>query len=330
MSLESLNAPLVNDPTNISLDLTNEIQNIDEFPGFSQYEESNCLCCKKYKVNNISNFFLGHWEFSPLMPISVCLIILTTYFFAIFFINKQFSKSAEVFCDILLTFLVVIYIIPYFLIIIEGPGYFPFYFAGIKNNKIANIPPTVNGVNYSPHGIISNPDQHLYAISNEKPNRSIVARSGRRIIIRPDHLCGWTASWIGKKNMKFFIQFNIYGALYCFVYIILCVSTMFKAGAFYENMFRTIAITLFGLMAMFFFGWQVNNSYTTIDNMLKGQTYWEIWNKIDNNKFNHGKRKNIEDVFGDGANIFSYLCFTRPFKNISEEDLVRDYKNYYY
>ena len=326
--LDNINAPLVSEERNSSL---NELLSPElvEFPGFTQYHESNCFCCKKYTFGK-GFFFLGHWEFKPLFPMLVSLIILTTYLFGLCLINPIFSTTAEIICDFLLTVLVIIYLFCYFMIIVEGPGYFPFYYSGIKNNKIKNVPEYIPRFSDSPYGVIVNTDQYLFAQVNDKPNRSILAKSARRIIIRPDHLCQWTSSWIGKKNMKMFIQFNFYGAIYCLVYLILCITSLVTLISKVEvNYVKFGWIIPFLLLSFSFLLWQLNNTIYSIKMMIDGRTSWEKWNKIDQNKFNKGRKKNIEDVFGSNPSICSYLCPTPPFKNISEEELVSDYNNYY-
>jgi hypothetical protein len=72
---------------------------------------------------------------------------------------------------------------------------------------------------HSPSGIISNHNQRRWAQLRSKPNRCILSTVGRCIVIRPDHFCKWSESWIGKRNQNFYLLFNIYGVLYlaCFL-----------------------------------------------------------------------------------------------------------------
>jgi hypothetical protein len=305
------------------------IDELVEFPGFTTYTESNCLFCKKIKLDEKKIVFLGHWEFSPLMPTIVTSLIIASYIFCLVVIDKTLSKGFEIFIGILMSILAFMYVFVYYRVIIVGPGYFPFYYSGIKRGTIANIPKDVNGVNYSPAGIISNVEQHLYATTNEKPNRCIVARSARRIVIKPDHMCTWTASWIGKRNAKIFIQFNFYGALYCFIYIILGIIGIVRLWKVPGSTAKIIFTVSFCSISIFFFVWHLLNLISLIENMINGQTTWEIWNKISRSMFDKGRENNISDVFGNKRTIVSWLCPTSPFDGLAEEELVRNYANYY-
>ncbi|KAK2624856.1 hypothetical protein QTJ16_006049 [Diplocarpon rosae] len=50
---------------------------------------------------------------------------------------------------------------------------------------------------------------------NWKPDRAHHDSSSSRCIRKMDHFCPWVGGPVGESNMKFFIQFNFYAALYC-------------------------------------------------------------------------------------------------------------------
>lgn len=51
--------------------------------------------------------------------------------------------------------------------------------------------------------------------ANWKPDRTHHCSSSGRCIKKMDHFCPWVGGPVGENNLKFFIQFNGYAALYC-------------------------------------------------------------------------------------------------------------------
>lgn len=316
-----LSAPLMAGFTN-----SNNLELV-EFPGYTSYHETKCCCCKKYTIHPSCEVFFGHWKFSWFAPLSVLTLILSSYIYNLIVILYNLPDVPKFICGIILSLIMILYIWSYFSIIIIGPGYFPFYYSGIASKKLTTpFPPGVSGVNDSPAGYISNSEQHLYATTNIKPNRSILAKSARRIIIRPDHMCVWAASWIGKLNMKSFILFTMYGFIYCLVLVGITI-----AGAIIQrkSIVKLVFNILWILVGCGFGYWQFSLSLQSIINMRKGRTTWEIWNKIDPLKFDRSVKENVADVFGKNPGLFGYIFPTNPFKGLSNLELVEKYANYY-
>jgi palmitoyltransferase len=51
--------------------------------------------------------------------------------------------------------------------------------------------------------------------SNWKPDRAHHCSSSGRCVLKMDHFCPWVGGPVGENNLKFFIQFTGYTALYC-------------------------------------------------------------------------------------------------------------------
>jgi hypothetical protein len=86
--------------------------------------------------------------------------------------------------------------------------------------SLSGILSTQKQSEFSPSGIVASQKQVEWIETQTKPNRCIFSMSARRIVIRPDHFCGWTASWIGIRNHKFFWLFNFWGFVYISIFLI--------------------------------------------------------------------------------------------------------------
>ncbi|OHT12365.1 DHHC zinc finger domain containing protein [Tritrichomonas foetus] len=308
------------------------------FPGFSKWSRTSYCCFKNaIKVENIDSLFLGHWEIDVALPITVTIIIVSSYLVAMILIFPDLANLG-IYMAPIFSILFFLFIYSYFRIIIDGPGYLPFYWPmSHHDNPLAAHHNESNGDDLSslldhddlsPSGILSTSEQYLWARSRPRPNRCTLSKEGRRFVLRPDHVCGWTASWIGKRNYKFFLLFNFWGFVYIFTFTFFCVYEIIKQArsdfpspilaVFYMYTFLALSFSLFtGSFCL---------SHT--HQMLVNQTSWEEWKYIDSSYFDEGVKKNIEDVCGPMSKWYTYFCPISPWIGKTNEELISNYPPY--
>jgi hypothetical protein len=63
-------------------------------------------------------------------------------------------------------------------------------------------------------GLATTPEQVAFAkIPENRPPGCSFSQAFGRFVIRGDHICGWVANWVGKRNHKQFMLLNLYGCL---------------------------------------------------------------------------------------------------------------------
>lgn len=335
-------------------------ENLDEhivipkgFPGVSSYTKINVFgCFPAVKMKNTNQVFLGKWRYEPAVPIVIIVGALFLFIMASIFMLPKFGNEGKI-INVVSFFLVLLLIMSYLQSIIVGPGYFPFFWSEQNRQHIQSNYNSTNqsddglmsyNTNYdinqsdldfhddeSPSGIITNNDQLNWARTRPRPPRSVISSKAGRIIIRPDHFCDLISSWVGKKNLKFFILFVFYTILCSFLLIIYSsrvilmeyrskgwnwhVDFLFAIGSLWSGLcFFTICVVV--LIVNFR---NVSKGYTTLEEMMK----------IDLKKLDKGCVNNCEDVFGPIRQIPCWLCPTNPWKSKTNDEIVANYISYY-
>lgn len=340
------------------------------FPGISSYTKIKIFgffpAVKMANTNHI--YICNTWQFKPLIPILISLCGIFFLIMTSIFLFPHFGYEGKI-ANILAFIFIVLFFITYFQTILIGPGFFPFFWSeqkinhstnqliqGLKFESVQNIQDQMKDeilqdqspdklanidnydLNYdlnnhddnSPSGIITKQEQLIWAKSKQRPPRSVISKEAERIVIRPDHYCGVTLSWIGKRNQKFFILFNLYAALFSFILffysIRLFIGQIHKKGWCwrFDFLFSIVTIVLgfqFGGLSMMF-------GLVSLYHTCKGTTLLEDQLNV-GNKFNKGCRKNFEDICGSCWTLPCWLCPTNPWKSKTNEELVKDYVSYY-
>lgn len=300
-----------------------------EFPGYTVWEYTKC-CCTNKAIQTLPKkvLFLGHWEVQPGFPIAVYTIILTSYLLAMFGIYPYFGKYG-IPCSICLSFLCFMFCYSYGRTIIDGPGYYPFYFPMGHDEEAAESDSLLGKNDHSPSGIVSTQAQIDWVKTRPRPARCIFSTAARRYVIRPDHLCGWTSSWIGKRNHKFFILFNLWGFLYIAAFtasdILILFSDLTGDILTWSLVFYLIYSVLgicFGIMTFSFAMQHIVQAMTNV-------TSWEEWNNISRAKFQRGGcKENMEDVCGPSNKWYLYLCPVSPWLEMTNDEIIAEYPHY--
>ena len=317
----------------------NEDLEKNDFPGFTQWRRVKYCCTNNAvyidKMPNV--IFLGHWDAQLGFPIAVTTIIVSSYLVGMILIFPAWRKIPGIIMATILSITFFLFIYSYFRIIIDGPGYLPFYWP-LKHNKDQN-PDNLKEDNemssfinkneeLSPSGIISTKEQLEWVKDRPRPNRSILSTDGHRIVIRPDHFCGWTASWIGKRNYKFFLLFNFWGAVYILNFLVCCIIQIVDEMSDDTPSPSVAILFVYAFLALTFLLMTGSFACTHTYQMFLNTTNWEEWKGIDNSRFDRGCSENITDVCGPWSKWYTFLLPISPWTSFTNDELVKDYPPY--
>jgi hypothetical protein len=295
---------------------------IHEIPPYTTWEHRPLLgCIDTAYVPEIDKHFIRHWELSPLMPSVVLFIMLSSY--AIFggLALPRLTVTESISILIVLSLFLVLFLSSYLRIICTGPGYFPIYWqAGLGAPDPDDI--------YEISGIVSTPEQKEFVETHDPPPRSTFSRQARRYVLRPDHVCGWAASWIGKCNHKYFILFNLYGILYCGLFGAYAGRPAVEMFMQKQISAAAIVMGLYCIIACFFVLFTGRYLVNAVGNAISGITMWESWNQYQASQFDRGSALlNLEDVMGQGPS-WRWICPVEPFPGRRGIELASGYVQY--
>lgn len=179
----------------------------------SVYEDKSWCCCKCAYFESAKMLLCGHWICSPFKPIIIWIIFTAITGVDGYDIYTHCNENIIRYTLIaVLGFIYLMSVMSYILIIVCGPGYLPYNFTFSK------------GVNYTweeeMKSFVIYREQMEYARQrSERAPRSSFSVSARRFVLRADHYCLWTESWIGLKNHRYFMTMTLWVTLYCLYWI---------------------------------------------------------------------------------------------------------------
>jgi hypothetical protein len=195
----------------------------------------------------------------------------------------------------------------------------------MSDSEMASL---LRGSDLSPSGIVATKEQLAWVKTRQKPNRCVFSTTAKRIVIRPDHFCGWTSTWIGRRNHKFFILFNVWGFVYMIVFLVCDVNRVINDLS-REDPSPVLALFLiYGMMGLMFAFMTGGFASSHLFGMIQNQTSWESWNRIKPDRFDRGAMENAEELCGPSARWYLWLCPVSPWAGITNEDLVASYPPY--
>ena len=297
----------------------------DDFPGYTIWEKGRCCgCVPTAYVPLIDKTFVGHWEVQLLAPVAVAILMSTSFIVFLACAVPVLYQEALYMTPILFV-LLALFAYNYYRILADGPGYLPFYWpARDELPRQSYLDEDRHGI----HGVVSVDEQFEWLQIRVRPPRSIYTRTARRFVFRPDHQCYWAASWIGKLNHKFFVLFNFYGVLYCSTYIVELIRATVKILK--GGKFTVILVCLFAYItiAAVFLVMTGNFLVVSLYNGSKNLTTWEIWNDIEQSKYDRGSAcLNLEDVMGGGSKL-AWILPISPWKGMTVDEMATSYGSY--
>ena len=284
-------------------------QYMDAGTGYvTEWEDKSCCggicCCCRIAKFPVGNFYIcGHWRTS--LP-KVCFAVLLFLASAIVFVYNLFidpvdwlfeKKSLYYSAVILTTFSFLCLMIAYFNTLCKGPGYYPYTWSLSKRNTYT--------WREMMSGVAVYQEQVDWARSHDRPLRSSFSINARRFVMRADHFCAWTQSWIGGNNQKDFILTTFW----CFMYLVFFIVSQIPELVFgYKEMISkdrevfhiimTIILTLAYLVAFYLCGFALRHFYVAMRNLSNNQTITEKYNKKPNLYSKHSCIKNFEEICG--------------------------------
>jgi hypothetical protein len=204
----------------------------------------------------------------------------------------------------------------YIKVILLGPGYLPFYFPYANPNNPDRATDALSGM-------VTNSEQEFYVKNLKLPPRTRFFKSARRIVIRPDHLCSWTTSFIGKKNHKLFFLFNFWAVIYISGFTIATLLTIIRLAVEGDVVLQLIICVIYLFLGFSFAILTGNFAITGIIEISMNQTTFEGMKNISRNN----KKScigNWEEVFGSRRRWYLWLLPISAFPTGDDRLLVVD------
>ena len=184
----------------------------------SDWVDESCCCCR-IAYFPVGNFHIcEHWRTSFKIPIAVCIVFIATL--VLFIIDtsglgyskyKYPSKLVMIISYSAIGFAFLMSTISYFQILIRGPGYVPYNWCVTRQ------------ADYDFETMMSSiavyQEQVDFGRTHERPDRASFSIDARRYVLRADHFCSWTQSWIGQNNLRYFILLTGWVSTYCLLYV---------------------------------------------------------------------------------------------------------------
>lgn len=260
-------------------------------------------------------YFCRHWEISLTMPIVVPILILYPLVIYFIFTIPYSYLACQIIGPIIIFFMMIMFLWSYFATVCMDPGFLPYNWVQTKKfyyswqDQLSGCALTKEQIEFA-----KRPE-------NRPPGSSFSTQSGR-YVIRADHICGWVANWVGKRNHKQFMLMNLWGSLYCFALLGFNFGTTTTEHYFdaldikmLPHLFALVLELTFGLtlISMFFsVFYELRQNRTKIQKWKneRGQSY----------DFDHS----LQEIYGTGPS-YLYCCPTPAF----DEHLVLNAEDTY-
>lgn len=272
-------------------------------------------------IPSTKKYYLNHWEIHLFYPISVLYVIFSSYIVILkcIYPNVDWLNRKIL---IPLTIFMILFSYSYLSVILVGPGYLPYYypmrFNGDKDNDYLS-------------GIVTTKEQQNYLQKKKYPTRVRYFRSVQRLVIRPDHLCAWVSSFIGKKNHKLFFLFNMWGVLYISLFNYCIIRGFFTIVVLLQTENRIILFIIviiyiiLGLSFLFLTG---NFTQQNIRHISENRTQLEIMKGENPNQYRKDSIiSNWEEVFGSIKQWYLWLIPIPAFYKLDDYSLsIEDFR----
>jgi hypothetical protein len=174
-------------------------------PSLTYFEKVCSICGLSCSyVPALDCYFLNHWMFATSVPPFIICYILGAG--AVPLLNHFLLIPLSLVELVYMSVTFVLFLWSYLAVILEGPGYLPFYFPARLESQ----------TDYYLGGVVSSLSQLEFVKRNPPPPQTRYFQKARRLVLRADHFCHWVGCFIGHKNFKLFYLFNIWGVLFLF------------------------------------------------------------------------------------------------------------------
>lgn len=173
----------------------------------ANWEDKTNLCCNIAYFPDQDFTMIGHWKKSLLKPLIITFVSMLTLANLVFDLYSSVSSLLTLFvlCNIsVIIYFCVFY--SYWILIIRGPGYVPFNWDLTRLKQYAWSKEMTSLALYQ--------EQVNYARLAARPPRASFSVGARRYVLRADHFCVWTDSWVGYNNQRYFILFTFWTIVY--------------------------------------------------------------------------------------------------------------------
>lgn len=173
------------------------LDEIKEVPSGSIFEDKSILCFRLAYFPVPEIYVLGHWIIRWFRPL--LLFVLFVYevtvgaLDCVKYVPDRGWRAAFL---VLISIADLCVLISYVATIARGPGYLSYNYNRVDGTEDSWESRMANFVTYQ--------EQLDFAKQNEKPPRASFSISARRYVLRADHYCLWTESWIGLRNLRYF------------------------------------------------------------------------------------------------------------------------------
>jgi len=152
-----------------------------------------------------------------------------------------------------------------------------------------------------------------------KPDRCHYCSVVKQCVLKMDHYCPWVNNCVGYSNYKFFVLFLFYGLLYC---LFVSLTSLPYFLRFWSNSWSGSSVAKFNILFLFFASSMFAFSITTLLSyhmwlVMKNRTTIESWRapifrsgNAEENGFNLGVKRNMEQVFGEKYLLWGIPIFT--------------------
>ncbi|KAF2232135.1 zf-DHHC-domain-containing protein [Viridothelium virens] len=105
--------------------------------------------------------------------------------------------------------------------------------------------------------------------ANWKPDRTHHCSDVGRCVRKLDHFCPWVGGVVSETNFKFFIQFNLFAAIFSTYVLIVCAYSFADNKRLHHptNTFWVVALGLSAFFAFFTFGMFLNSTHLAMKNL---------------------------------------------------------------
>lgn len=301
----------------ISIDQYKELESQIPLPPLTHWE-NKCICCN-FQLNYIpatGEHYLNHWRIEYGFPIAVEFVIISSYIVAMF-VHRPVVSFYNSYLDFFLTLFMILFSYSHIATILVGPGYLPFYYP-LKLSQGPIRPDYLSG-------LITREEQLTFSKNQHFPSRTRFFNSAHRYVIRPDHLCKWVSSFVGKKNHKLFVLFNFWGVVYISLFCYSCIRTIYETITVFstDQVFFFIIVFLYTALGFSFLFLTGNFLQQNIRQITLNRTQFEIMKDMP--ELLHRKYpcyKNWEEVFGSIRKWYLWLIPIPAFQGFDDYTLA--------